>query len=87
LNNTLDRLKSRITYVLSLTNVYYQLRRVLTQTLNDVNNIDKAFASIAMVTEKTVNGLWEHYGEYAQLAQKLGQSTESAIKTSALFYQ
>jgi hypothetical protein len=40
-----------------------------------------------MVTEKTVNGLWEHYGEYAQLAQKLGQSTESAIKTSALFYQ
>ena len=87
LNNTLDRLRSRVTYVLSLTNVYYQLRRVLTQTLNDVNNIDKAFASIAMVTEKTVNGLWEHYSEYAQLAQKLGQSTESAIKTSALFYQ
>lgn len=87
LMNTLDRLKSRIGYIFSLGNAYYQLRRVLKQTLTDVNNIDKAFASIAMVTEKTVNGLWEHYGEYATLAQKLGQSTESAIKTSALFYQ
>lgn len=87
LMNTLDRLKSRIGYIFSLGNAYYQLRRVLKQTLTDVNNIDKAFASIAMVTEKTVGGLWEHYGEYATLAQKLGQSTESAIKTSALFYQ
>ena len=40
-----------------------------------------------MVTEKTVDGLWEHYTQYATLAQKLGQSTESAVKTSALFYQ
>lgn len=87
LNNSLDSMKSRIAYVFSLGNAYYQLRRVLQNTLEDVKNIDKAFASIAMVTDKTVSGLWEHYGEYASMAQRLGQSTESAIKASALFYQ
>ena len=87
LNTSLDSLKTRIAYVFSLGNAYYQLRRMLQNTLTDVENIDKAFASIAMVTDKTVSGLWEHYGEYAAMAQKLGQSTESAIKASALFYQ
>lgn len=87
LNKSLDNIKSRIGYIFSLGNAYYQLRNILKQTLNDVNDIDKAFASIAMVTEKTVDGLWEHYTQYATLAQKLGQSTESAVKTSALFYQ
>ena len=86
-NNSLDQMKTRIAYVFSLGNAYFQLRKILQQTLNDVENIDKAFASIAMVTDKTVSGLWESYGEYAQMAQKLGQSTESAIKASALFYQ
>jgi hypothetical protein len=61
-------MKSRIAYVFSLGNAYYQLRRVLQNTLEDVKNIDKAFASIAMVTDKTISGLWEHYGEYASMA-------------------
>lgn len=87
LNSSLDMMRSRIAYVLSLSNAFYQIKRVLTSTFNDVQNIDKAFASIAMVTDKTISGLWSHYDEYATMAQKLGQSTESAIKASALFYQ
>lgn len=86
-NMSLDSMKSRIAYVFSIGNAYYQLRRVLQNTLEDVKNIDKAFASIAMVTDKTISGLWGTYEQYAQMAQKLGQSTESAIKASALFYQ
>lgn len=87
LNMSLDSMKSRIAYIFSLGNAFYQVKRAIQDTLNDAKNIDKAFASIAMVTDKTVSGLWEHYGEYAEMAQKLGQSTESAIKASALFYQ
>ena len=40
-----------------------------------------------MVTSKTVSELWSSYGDYAEIANKLGQSTENAIKSSALFYQ
>ena len=87
INQSFDNLRNRITYIFSLGNAFYQVKRVLQSTLEDAKNIDKAFASIAMVTEKTVSGLWERYREYADLAQSLGQSTESAIKASALFYQ
>ena len=87
LNSSLDMLKSRVAYVLSISNAFYQVKRAVTETLSDISNIDKAFASIAMVTDKTISGLWQRYGEYAQMAQRLGQSTESAIKASALFYQ
>lgn len=87
MNRSFDNIRDRITYIFSLGNAFYQVKRVLQSTLEDAKNIDKAFASIAMVTEKTVSGLWERYREYADLAQSLGQSTESAIKASALFYQ
>jgi hypothetical protein len=40
-----------------------------------------------MVTDKTVQDLWSTYGDYSEMANRLGQSTESAIKASALFYQ
>lgn len=87
MNSTLDQLKSRIGYLLSFGNAYYQLRNIIRQTFTDVQKLDKAFASIAMVTDKTVQDLWSTYGDYSEMANRLGQSTESAIKASALFYQ
>jgi hypothetical protein len=65
--------------LLSVTNIYRQIRRVISQTFTDVQNLDKAFGSIAMVTDKTVSGLWQSYGDYAKMANELGQTTESAI--------
>jgi hypothetical protein len=32
-----------------------------------------------MVTNKTVEGLWATYDDYADMANRLGQTTESAI--------
>lgn len=86
-NNTLAQLKNRIAYIFSLGNAYYQLRNIIRKTFSDVQSLDKAFASIAMVTDKTVAGLWDTYSQYTDIANRLGQSTESAIKASALFYQ
>lgn len=87
MNSTLDQLKNRIGYLLSFGNAYYQLRNIIRQTFTDVQKLDKAFASIAMVTNKTVQDLWSTYSDYSEMANRLGQSTESAIKASALFYQ
>lgn len=61
--------------------------QTIRKTFNDIEKLDKAFASIAMVTDKSVQQLWNSYGEYQQIANKLGQSTESAIRASALYYQ
>lgn len=87
LSQTFDRLSYSVKMIFSLTNAYRQVNKVIRQTFSDVQKLDKAFASIAMVTDKTIGGLWETYDDYAEMANKLGQSTESAIQASALFYQ
>ena len=87
LNNSMSRMQSWIVNILSIGNAWRKFTQVIRQTFNDVQKLDKAFASIAMVTNKTVEGLWATYDQYADMANRLGQSTESAIKASALFYQ
>lgn len=87
LNKTFDGLKDTVKRVLSLSSAFSGFKRVITETFNDVKKLDSAFKSIALVTNKTVSELWSSYGDYAEMANKLGQSTENAIKSSALFYQ
>jgi uncharacterized protein YoxC len=86
LNKTFDSLKDTVKRVLSLSSAFSGFKRVITETFNDVKKLDSAFKSIALVTNKTVSELWSSYGDYAEMANKLGQSTENAIKSSALFY-
>lgn len=87
LDSTFDHISNRLKYMLSFMNAWNVALRTLRQTFNDIQNIDKAFSTIAMVTDKTISDLWEQYDEYAQIANDLGQSTESVIKSSALYYQ
>ena len=87
LNESMKKMQTWLTNILSLTNAWRKFNQIVRQTFNDVKKLDKAFASIAMVTNKTVEGLWATYDDYADMANRLGQTTESAIKASALFYQ
>lgn len=84
---TFDDLKRNVKQFLSITNAWQQFRTILNQTYEDVKSLDKAFGSIAMVTEKTVGELWGSYDDYAQMANELGQSTKDVIASSALYYQ
>lgn len=87
LNKTFDNLKDTVKRILSLSSALSGVKRVITETFRDVQRLDSAFKSIALVTNKTVSELWSSYGDYAEMANRLGQSTENAIKSSALFYQ
>lgn len=87
LDGTFDHFLRYIQYTFSLVNGIRVLRRVIQSTFNDVKSLDKAFASIAMVTNYSVQDMWKSYDDYAEMARKLGQSTEDVIKSSALFYQ
>jgi len=60
---------------------------MVSQTFEDVKELDKSFAQIAMVTSYEVSDLWGRYEEYAQLANRLGQSTQSVVEASGLYYQ
>lgn len=86
-DNEFERLKYHVKYLLSITNAWRQVRNIITQTYEDVSKLDKAFAEIAMVTNYSVSDMWEQYSNYAQMANKLGQTTESVIQASGLYYQ
>ena len=71
----------------SLTSMFNTLRNQIKKTFNDIRNLDKAYASIAYVTNETVKDLWATYNDYASMAEKLGQSTVDVVKASAIYRQ
>ena len=73
--------------IVSVTTAWRSLRNVLKSTFNDIKSLDKAFGSIAMVTSYSVKDLWQQYDQYAAMANRLGQSTQSVIEASGLYYQ
>lgn len=87
IEQSLNRLSYTVQRIFSIYTIVYKIRQIVTQTFNDVQNLDKSFASIAMVTDYTVSQMWDSYSQYAEIANQLGQSTLSAVESSALFYQ
>lgn len=86
-DKSFNQLKNTILSFLSITSVMNIIRRTVTETFRDVQQLDKSFSSIALVTDKTVSELWSTYNQYADMAAKLGQDTNSVVQASALFYQ
>ena len=86
-NNKFDDMKQAVKTFLSIGSAISAVRNVISQTFNDIKELDKSFANIAMVTDYTVGQMWDSYSQYAQMANELGQSTQSVIEASGLFYQ
>jgi rhamnose utilization protein RhaD (predicted bifunctional aldolase and dehydrogenase) len=84
---SIENLRQRILFLFSATSIFYKIRAELNKTFESVKQLDKSFASIAMVTDKTLSDMWAQYHKYADMATKLGQSTNDMIQASALFYQ
>lgn len=82
-----NRLADRLKYMFGFTAMFNRLRQIIRSTFNDIQELDKAYASIAYVTNETVGDLWKTYDEYAGMAEKLGQSTADVIKASAIYRQ
>ena len=71
----------------SIYTIFATIRSEIRKTYEDIKTLDKSFASIAMVTDKSVQDMWSTYEQYADMASELGQKTNSVIEASALFYQ
>lgn len=87
LNSSIEDFKDRIKYFISFQNVLYGVKNAVLQTYNDVVELDEALASIAMVSDYSVEDMWGFYDQYADMAQKMGQNTKDVIQSSALYVQ
>lgn len=87
MNRSFDNMKDAIKTFLSVSSAVSGLRNVIRNTFEDVKNLDKSFAEIAMVTDYSVGEMWGSYEQYSEMAIKLGQSTQGVIQASGLFYQ
>lgn len=86
-NDKFEDMKGAVKTFLSIGSAISGVKQVIQQTFNDIKELDKSFAEIAMVTEYSVQQMWQSYDQYAEMANKLGQSTQSVIQASGLFYQ
>lgn len=82
-----ENVRSYVQSLLSVTAIFHQVISLIKTTWDEAKNLDDAFASIAMVSDYSVQEMWNIYDQYNQMAQELGQSTESVVKSSALFIQ
>lgn len=87
LDSGFDNIKGAIKTFLSLGSAVNALRGVFNETFESVKTLDESFAQIAMVTDYSVQEMWSSYNQYAEMANELGQSTQSVIQASGLFYQ
>ena len=87
IDDSFQQIINRLKYFFSIGTVFNFIRKEISQTFEDVKNLDKSFAQIAMVTKYSVNEMWQSYDQYAEMANRLGQSTNDVIQASALFYQ
>lgn len=86
-NDKFEDMKGAVKTFLSIGSAISGVKQIIQQTFNDIKELDKSFAEIAMVTEYSVQQMWQSYDQYAEMANKLGQSTQSVIQASGLFYQ
>lgn len=82
-----DQLFDSLTRIFSITTIFNTFRKIIRDTFNDIKSLDQAYASIAYVTNETVEQLWSTYDEYSSMAEQLGQSTVDVIKASAIYRQ
>lgn len=87
LSDTFENMKGAIKTFLSIGSVVSSLKNIIRDTFTDITELDKSFAEIAMVTDYSVQDMWNSYDQYAEMANELGQSTKSVIQASGLFYQ
>ena len=86
LEEAFARIGQSAKYFFSLYNGLSLVRQTVVKTFSDVQDLDKAFAGIAMVSDYELEDLWKTYDSYAEMAKELGQATKDVISASSLFY-
>ncbi len=86
-NKQLESFRGHIESFFGITNTIYLFQRAIRQSYESVKELDKAMTETAVVTDFSVNDMWEALPRYTAAANELGTTTLGAYETMTLYYQ
>lgn len=82
-----ERLSQSIKQWMGIRDVVNYAKRGIREAWQDIQGLDKAMTNIAVVTNFSVGDLWGKIGEYMDIAQQYGVTTQGVYEVSQLYYQ
>lgn len=83
----IESLRQRVVNFFGMQNAIQLFKRAVQEAYDSVKELDAAMTETAVVTDFSVNDMWEQLPEYTKMANNLGTSTLGAYETATLFYQ
>lgn len=71
----------------SLTNGWQLLKRGVKEAYNSIKDLDDAMTEIAVVSDYTIDDLWNIRQKYTQTARQVGMTTLDVVKAQTLYIQ
>lgn len=83
----IESLRQSVVNFFGMQNAIQLFKRAVQEAYDSVKELDVAMTETAVVTDFSVNDMWEQLPEYTKMANNLGTSTLGAYETATLFYQ
>ena len=83
----MDKLNNQVEAFFGVSNYIQLFKRSIYAAYKSVEELDKAMTETAVVTDFSVNDMWNELPRYTEAANKLGTTTLGAYETMTLFYQ
>lgn len=83
----IESLRQSVVNFFGMQNAIQLFKRAVQEAYDSVKELDAATTETAVVTDFSVNDMWEQLPEYTKMANNLGTSTLGAYETATLFYQ
>lgn len=85
--NQMEHLKNQMLNFFSLTNGWQLLKRGIKEAYDTVKEMDDAMTEIAVVSDYTVDEIWEMRDSYAVAATQMGAKTIDMVNAQKLYIQ
>lgn len=83
----MENLKQQILDFFSISNAVQLFKNTIQSALETVKELDATMTEAAVVTDFSVNDMWEQLPRYSAEAQKLGVSINGMYQATTLYYQ
>jgi len=83
----IDNLKNQVLGFFSLTNSVELFKRAINSAIETVKELDKVMTETAVVTDFSIEDMWDKLPDYADKASNLGTSIAELYSATTLYYQ
>lgn len=82
-----EGVRSLVTQFINFYVVLETAKKVIGDTYQTIKQLDEGLTSIAAVSGKTREQMWGMVGDFNEMAQRLGTTTQQVVEASKLYYQ